>query len=263
MIMSTADPPTIPGYYNDNTNTAIVVILISFSSVVVFGNLFAVISIAKHSSSSLTSVLVCYLSCVELLHAVACGTTTVYSYYSTHHSFDGNSMLCDFYAWLYLVFRIKTTLLVSLLTFDRVLLSSKPKFYVESWISRRTRWILAIFVFISSLALASVPLGASSFVPSPDARKFHCLFAYDGSYAVFYIAFHLVQTFFSFVLLPWVFAREKRVDARLSVLLVGEMVLCRRGRNVIKVRDDLRISRLVAVVVVVYHACSVLLPVSR
>ena len=262
--MSTAEPPTKAGHYNDTTNEAIIVVLISFSFCVVFVNLFAVISIARHSSTSMTSMLVCYLSSVELLHAISCGTTTVYTYYNVRYSFEENIMMCEFYASFYLIFRIMATLLVSLLTFDRVLLSFKPTFYVRTWGSRRMRWILAVSMFVLSLALASVPFGASSsFVPSPDAGRFHCLFRYDGAYSIFYVAFHLVQTLATSVSLPWVFARENRVDARLSVLLVGEMVVCRKGRNVVKVRDGLRISRLVAVVVGVYHACSVLLPVSR
>ena len=261
--MSTAEPQTKAGHYNDTTNEAIIVILISFSSCIVLVNLFAVIGIARHSSTSMTSMLVCYLSSVELLHAIACGTTTVYTYYNVRYSFEENIMMCGFYAWFYIIFRIMATLLVSLLTFDRVLLSYKPTFYVRTWGSRRMRWILAVSVFVLSLALASVPFGASSFVPSPDAMRFHCLFRYDGAYSIFYVAFHLGQTLATFVSLPWVFAREKRVDARLSVLLVGEMVVCREGRNVVKVRDGLKISRLVAVVVGVYHVCSVLLPVSR
>lgn len=263
MPFETSGLETSSGSYNENSNAAIVAVLIFFSSTAAIVNFFAVISIVKHNSSTITNVLVCCLSSVELLHAVACGITTSYSYYKTQHSFEKNSLLCTFYAWLYIAFRTMATLLVSLLLFDRVILSLNPKFYVQTWTSKRFVWILPSSAFILALLLASSPLIASSYVPSPDAKRFHCLFRYAGPYAVFYISFNFGLTFCSFVSVPWVLSREKHVDAKLSVLLVGEMVVCRQGKNVAKVRDGLKISCLVSAVVLFYHACSVLLPVGH
>lgn len=79
---------------------------------------------------------------------------------------------------------------------------------------------------------------------------------------MFYIVFHIVQTLVAFAAVPWIFSREDRVDARLSVLLVGEMVVFRKGNNVTNAREGLKISRLIGAIVVLYHACSFLLPVS-
>lgn len=260
--MSTESPglTTSPGDYNDTSNTAIIVVLIIFSSFAVIANLFAVISIIRHTLSSIIGFFVCLLSIVELLHAIACGTTTLYSFLKTQHSFEQNSTLCNFYAWLYIIFRLKATLLVSLLTFDRVLLSLRPTFYVRKWTSFRTRWILPSSVFLVALLLASLPVVTSSYDTSPDGRRFHCLFRYAEGYAVFYIAFYFVQAVSTCVAMSWVISREKRVDAKLSVLVVGDMVVCREASNVVNVRNGLKISRLVLVVVVLYHTCSVLLP---
>ena len=247
--------------YNESCNNAIIVVFVLFSSFCVIVNLFAVICIARHCSSSVSTLLVCLLSAIELLNAFACGATTLYSYLKTSDNFENSSMLCNFYAWLYVAFRIMATLIVTILIFDRVLLSLRPPFYVKQWNSFRTRWIVPLLVFVVAAALASLPFVDSSYTTSPDGGRFHCLFNYTGSFAVFYIVFHFVQSLANLLAIPWVISREERVDANLSVLLVGEMAVCRKGNDVVEVRNSLKISRLVAAVVVLYHACSVLFPV--
>ena len=251
-----------PDTYNESCNTAIIVVFVLFSSFCIIINLFAIISVARHCPITICTLMVCLLSATELLNAFACGATTLYSYLRTSDNFEDSSMLCNFYAWLYVAFRIMATLIVTFLIFDRVLLSLRPSFYVKQWSSFRTRWIVPLSTFIVAAALASLPLVDSSYTTSPDGGRFHCLFDYTGSFAMFYIVFHFVQSFACFVAIPWVISREERVDANLSVLLVGEMVVCRKGKDVVKVRDSLKISRLIGAVVVLYHACSALFPVS-
>jgi hypothetical protein len=154
------------------------------------------------------------------------------------------------------------TLVVTCLVFDRVLLSLRPSIYVKQWSSFRTGWIVPLSVFVVTVVLASLPLIDSSYTTSPDGGRFHCLFDYSGSFALFYIVFHFGQSLPSFVAIPWIISREERVDANLSVLIVGEMAVCRKGNDVAKVRDSLKISRLIGAVALLYYACSMLFPVS-
>ena len=261
-VMSIETTSSSTDLYNKSCNTAIIVVFVLFSTFSVIVNLFAVVSIARHSPISICTLLVCLLSSIELLNAFACGATSLYSYLKTSENFESSSMLCNFYAWLYVAFRIAATLIVTFLVLDRVLLSLKPPFYVKQWSSFRTRWIVPLSVFIVSVILASFPFADSSYTTSPDGGRFHCLFTYDGSFAVFYIVFHFVQSLACFVAIPWVISREEKVDARLSVLLVGEMVVYRKGNDVVKIRESLKISRLIGSLVVLYHACSMFFPVS-
>lgn len=244
----------------ESGNNAIIVVFVLFSSVSVVMNLFAVVSIARHCTISICTLLVCLLSAIELLCAFACGATTLYSYLKTSENFENSSILCNFYTWLYVAFRIMCTLIVSCLVFDRVLLSLRTSFYVKQWISFRTKWIVPLSVFFVALLLALLSVIDST---SPDASRFHCLFNQTVIFSIFYIAFHFVQLFMSLVAIPCVIAREEREDAKLSVLLVGEMVVPRgKGNDVMSVRSHLKICRLVAGVVVLYHIFSILLPVS-
>ena len=248
--------------YNDSCNTAIIVVFVLFSSLSVVINLFAVISIAKHCPICNCTLLVCLLSACEVLNAFACGATTLYSYLKTSENLENNSVLCNFYAWLYVAFRIMSTLIVTFLVFDRVLLPLRPSFYVKQWSSFRTRWIVSLSVFIVAATLASLPFVDSSYTPSPDGERFHCLFTYSESFAVFYIVFHVIQALMSFVAMPWVISHEEIVDARLSVLLVGEMVVYRKGNDVVQIRESLKINRLICAIMVLYYACALLFPVS-
>ncbi|XP_028394135.1 uncharacterized protein LOC114518355 [Dendronephthya gigantea] len=247
--------------YNDDCNTAIIVVFVLFSSFSIMINLFTVISIARHCAISVCTLLACCLSAVELLNAFACGATTLYSYLKTSDSFESSSVLCNFCAWVNVAFRIMATLIVTFLVFDRLLLSLRPMLYVKQWSSFRTRWVVPLSVFVVGALLASLPFANSSYSISPDGGRFHCLFDYTGSFAIFYIVFHFVQSFGGFAIIPWVVSREDGVDARLSVLVVGEMVVCRKGDDIVKIRESLKISRLVGAVVVLYHGCSAFFPI--
>lgn len=260
--MSTETTSSSADLYNDVCNTAIIVVFVLFSSISVVINLFAVISIAKQCPICNCSLLVCLLSTHEVLNAFACGATTLYSYLKTRDNLENSSVLCNFYAWLYVAFRIMSTLTVTFLVFDRVVLSLRPSFYIKQWSSFRTRLIVPLSIFVVAAALASLPFVDSSYTPSPDGGRFHCLFTYSGSFAVFYIVFHVVQALLSCVAMPWVISQEEIVDARLSVLLVGEMVLYRKGNDVVEIRESLKISRLIFAMVVLYYACAILFPVS-
>ena len=248
--------------YNDSCNTAIIVVFVLFSSFCILTNVFAVVSIARHCPISISTLLICFFSTVEMLNAFACGATTLYSYLKRRDDFANSSMLCNFYALLYVAFRIMATLIVTVLVFDRVLLSFRPAFYIKQWSSFRTSWIVPLSVFIVAVVIASLPFVDSSYTTSPDGRRFHCLFDYSGSFAMFYIVFHVGQSLLSFVMIPWIISREEGVDANLSVLLVGEMAVCRKGNDVVKARDSLKISRLIGAVVVLYYTCSIFFPVS-
>lgn len=263
ILMTTEMTTSSSEIYSDNSNTAIIVVFVLFSSFSIMINLFTVISIARHCSISVCTLLACCLPAVELLNAFACGATTLYSYLDTSRSFENSSVLCNFCAWMYVAFRIMATLIVTFLVFDRFLLSLRPLLYGKQWSSFRTRWIVPLSVFIVGALLASLPFVKSSYAISPDGGRFNCMFNYTGSFAIFYIAFHFVQLIGGFVVIPWVISREEGVDARLSVLVVGEMVVCRKGDDIIKIRESLKISRLVLAVVVLYHGCSVFFPVSN
>ena len=254
--------------YNENGDLAslsetseihlvVIVVLFVFSFLILAGNLLTIISILQFTKRKNTlSLLIIALSLTEVLTMLGPNAIALYMVFDKNKEFEELFTLCRVQAWLVVFLRIAESFIITLLALDRVSLTAMPHFYHKHW--KGKLFVLFVFgIWICAAFLATWPLlSLEGFHISSDTQEIFCLFPYNSSFARFFVLFLLcllVICCFSFYTI-FSMSSKKSFNTKLSrkkdLASSKQQIVARDVYSSTK-----ELSRMVALVVVIYFCC--------
>lgn len=173
-------------------HVSVVVILFVFSFLILAGNLLTIISILQFTKRKNTfSLLIIALSLTEVLNVLGPNGIALYVFFDKDKGLQDLFTLCRVQAWISVFFRVAASLIITLLTLDRVFATSLPRFYHKRW--KGKLFVLFFFgIWICAALIATCPLlWLEGFHVSSDTQEAFCLFPYNSSFARFFVLFLL------------------------------------------------------------------------
>lgn len=240
-------------------HVVVIVFLFVFSFLILAGNLLTIVSILQFTKRKNTmSLLIITLSLTEVLTMFGPNAIALYMFFDKNKEFEDLFTLCRVQAWLVVFLRFAESLIITLLALDGVFLTAMPHFYHKYW--KGKLFVLFFFgVWICAAFIATWPLlWLEGFHVSSDTQEIFCLFPYNNSFARFFVLFLLsllVICCFSFYTM-FSMSSKKSFSTKLSTnkdLASSKQQIV--ARDVYSSTKEL--SRMVALVVVIYFCCIV------
>ena len=239
---------------------SLAVVLFVCSVLILVGNSFTIVSILQFTRRKNTyTLLIVSLSFTEVFNVLGPNGIALYAILDKSRELKDLFTLCRVQAWLMVFFRIVATILVFVLTLDRVFVTTLPQFYHKHW--KGKLFIIIFFgIWISATFLATWPLlWLEGFQVSSDSGGLFCLFPHDSPFAQFFVLLHcflLVISCFCFYAI-FGMAGKKSFDTKNAKHENMDI----SSRQLIAEKDifasSKEFSRLVVLVAVVYF-CSLL-----
>lgn len=237
---------------------SLIVVLFVFSVLILVGNLLTIVSILHFTKRKNTlSLLIVSLSFTEVLYVLGPNGIALYVIFDEDKEFKDLFTLCRVQAWTVVFLRIAATLEITLLGLDRVFNTALPHFYHKRW--KGKLFVLFFFgIWICATFIATWPLlWLEGFSISNDTQGTFCLFSYDSSFAKFFVLFHVCLLAISCFSFYTIFTKSNKKS--FSTKMAKDVDLDVSSRQLITERDihtsTKDLSRLVALVVVVYFGC--------
>lgn len=170
---------------------SLAVVLFVCSVLILVGNSFTIVSILQFTRRKNTfTLLIVSLSLTEVFNVLGPNGIALYAILDKSRELKDLFTLCRVQAWLMVFFRIVATILVFVLTLDRVFVTTLPQFYHKHW--KGKLFIIIFFgIWISATFLATWPLlWLEGFQVSSDSGGLFCLFPHDSPFAQFFVLLH-------------------------------------------------------------------------
>ena len=236
---------------------AVIVIICVFSFLILVGNLLTIISVLQFTKRKNTlSLLIIAMSLSEVLTMLGPNAIALYMFFDKHKEFGDLFTLCRVEAWLVVFLRIAESLVITLLALDRVFLTAMSNFYHKHW--KGKLFILFFFgIWICAAFIATLPLlWLEGFHVSTDAQEIFCLFPYNSSFARFFVLFLLCLLVICCFSLYTMFSMSSKKSFSTKLSTSKDQASSKKqivARDVYSSTNEL--SRMVAVVVVIYFCC--------
>lgn len=235
----------------------VIVILLVFSFLILAENLLTIISVLQFTKRKNTlSLLIVDLSLAEVLTMLGPNAIALYTYFDKNKEFEELFTLCRVQAWLLVFLRIAESLIIALLVLDRVFLTTIPHFYHKRW--KGKLFVLFFFgIWICAAFIATWPLlWLEGFHLSSDTQEIFCLFSYNSSFARFFVLFLSCLLVICCISFYTMFSMSNKKSFSTKLSANEESSSSKQqivGRDVYRSTKEL--SRMVALVVVIYFCC--------
>lgn len=235
----------------------VIVVICVFSFLILAGNLLTIISVLQFTKRMSTlSLLIIAVSLTEVLSMLGPNGIALYMFFDKNKEFGDLFTLCRVQAWLVVFLRITESLVITLLALDRVFLTAMPHFYHKHWKGK----LLVLFFFgvwICAAFIATLPLlWLEGFHVSNDAQEIFCLFPYNSSFARFLVLFLLCLLVICCFSLYTMFSMSSKKSFSTKLSTSKDLASSKKqivARDVYSSTNQL--SRMVALVVVIYFCC--------
>ena len=253
------------GEHASKTETAeihisVIVIVFVISFFILAGNLLTILSILNFTKRKNTfSLLIIALSLTEVLNVLGPNVIALYVFFDKDNDFHKLFTLCRIQAWTMVFLRIAATLIITLLSLDRVLITVLPRFYRKHW---KGKLFVAFFfgTWIMAAIIATWPLlWLDGFHVSKETQDTFCLFLYKNPFAGFFVLFLLCSLLVCCSCFFTVFSTSNKKSFSTRLALdedLGsskQLALSFIERDAHSSTKDL--SRLAALVVAIYLCC--------